>query len=64
MAAHFPRHRHVVVPGAAHNTSFSPCLSGVIAGFVAQGDGDGLDAACADAVSWPPFVVDVAGTRP
>ena len=64
MATHFTRQRHVVVPGAAHNTSFSACVSGLIADFIEAGHGDGLDAACAERVAWPPFVIDTAGSRP
>ena len=31
MGRHFPRHRHVVVPGAAHNASFRGCVPDLIA---------------------------------
>lgn len=64
MARHFPRHRHVVVPRAAHNASFSGCVPSVIAAFIEHGHGDTLDTACAGAVAWPPFVTGAAGTRP
>ena len=40
MTRHFPRHRHVVVPNAAHNASFSGCVPGLIAKFLADGHGD------------------------
>ena len=43
MTRHFARHRHVVVPNAAHNASFSGCVPGLIAKFLADGHGDGLD---------------------
>ena len=65
MSRHFPRHRHVVVPAAAHNASFTGCVPDLIAAFLAHGDGDALDDARASAdVAWPPFVVATAGTRP
>jgi pimeloyl-ACP methyl ester carboxylesterase len=64
MARHFPRHRHVVVPNAAHNASFSGCVPRLIAAFLADGHGDGLDEACTRRVEWPPFVVGTAGTHP
>jgi pimeloyl-ACP methyl ester carboxylesterase len=64
MARHFPRHRHVVVANAAHNASFSGCVPRLIAAFLADGHGDGLDEACTRRVEWPPFVVGTAGTHP
>ena len=36
MARHFESSWHVVVPGAAHNTSFSGCVPDLIARFIAQ----------------------------
>ena len=47
MSRHFARFRHVVVPAAAHNASFTGCVPELIAGFIAQGDGDTIDARCA-----------------
>jgi len=64
MARHFPSSWQVVVPGAAHNASFSGCVPDVIAGFIEHGTGDGLDTSCATRVTWPSFVVGDAGTRP
>ncbi len=64
MTRHFTHHRHVVVPNAAHNTSFSGCVPELIARFLADGPGDGLDDTCTSRVAWPPFVVGTAGTRP
>ncbi len=64
MARHFTPHRHLVVPGAGHNVSFSGCLPELIAEFIARGSADGLDAACVEAVRRPPFVLDSAGTAP
>jgi pimeloyl-ACP methyl ester carboxylesterase len=63
MARHFPRGRHVVVPGAAHNVSFTGCVPDLIAKFVEAGSADGLDVSCVP-TSRPPFVVGSAGTAP
>ena len=64
MTQHFTRHRHVVVPNAAHNASFSGCVPRLIATFLADGLGDGLDAACTGRVAWPAFVEGTAGAQP
>ncbi len=64
MARHFPRHRHIVVDNASHNTSFSGCVPALIAQFLADGDGGALDDACVKTVAWPPFVVATSGSRP
>jgi hypothetical protein len=53
-----------VVPNAAHNASFSGCVPGLIARFLADGHGDDLDAACASRVAWPAFVEGTAGAQP
>jgi len=63
MARHFPRGRHVVVPGAAHNVSFTGCVPDLIARFVEAGSADGLDVSCVPKTR-PPFVVGPAGTVP
>ena len=64
MGHHFSSSWHVVVPGAAHNASFSGCVPDLIARFIERGTGDGLDTSCASQVAWPSFVVSDAGTRP
>lgn len=64
MAAHFPRHRHVVVPEAAHNTSFSGCVPRLIAAFLATGHADDLDDGCVSRVTAQPFVLSSSGSRP
>ena len=64
MAARFSQSRHIVVPGAAHNASFSGCVPDLIAAFLERGSADGLDAGCVEHVKRPPFVVDRTGTRP
>ena len=64
MLRHFTRSRHVIVPAAAHNASFTGCVPELIARFIDRGDADGLDAACAAQPVWPPFVLGVAGSRP
>jgi pimeloyl-ACP methyl ester carboxylesterase len=64
MAGHFPRSRHVVVPGAAHNASFTGCVPDLIAAFIDSPDGSTLDAMCAERTSFPPIVISDAGARP
>jgi pimeloyl-ACP methyl ester carboxylesterase len=64
MRRHFPASLHVVVPGAAHNVSFTGCVPDLIARFIERGGGDGLDASCVEATRRPPFVVAATGTAP
>lgn len=64
MQRHFTRSRHVIVPAAAHNASFTGCVPDLIAHFIDRGDADGLDIACAAQPAWPPFVLGVSGSRP
>jgi pimeloyl-ACP methyl ester carboxylesterase len=64
MAKHFTNARHIVVPRAAHNTSFSGCVPDLIARFIADAGGEALDPACVnDIVGWP-FVLSTSGSRP
>jgi pimeloyl-ACP methyl ester carboxylesterase len=63
MGRRFPNHLHVVVPGAAHNASFTGCVPGLIATFLERGT-TGLNAACVASVPLPPIVVSDAGGRP
>jgi pimeloyl-ACP methyl ester carboxylesterase len=64
VAASLPRARHVVVPHAAHNTSFTGCVPDLIAAFIREGTAAGLDASCVDAIRTPPFVIGPAGPAP
>jgi pimeloyl-ACP methyl ester carboxylesterase len=64
MGRHFPNHQHVVVPGAAHNASFSGCVPDLIAEFIDRGSAAGLDTSCVQRVAWPPAVTSDAGTAP
>jgi len=64
MAVNFPGSRHLVVPGAAHNTSFSSCLPDLIARFIESGGAGDLDTTCISEVRRPPFVLGAAGTAP
>ena len=64
MGVHFANHLHVVVPGAAHNVSFSGCVPDLIAEFIARGSSAPMDTGCAAKVAWPPAVVSDAGSRP
>jgi pimeloyl-ACP methyl ester carboxylesterase len=64
MARHLPNSRHVVVPRAAHNTSFSGCVPDLIAGFLAAADAAALDTACVNSIAGWPFVLSTSGTLP
>ncbi len=64
MKAHFPGARHIVVPGAGHNTSMTGCMPDLIAEFIDQGSAAGLDTQCVRTVRRPPFVIDPSGTAP
>lgn len=63
MGRRFPNHLHVVVPGAAHNASFTGCLPDVIATFLERGP-SGLNTGCVASVPLPPIVVSDTGGRP
>jgi hypothetical protein len=60
-ARHFAGSLHVLVPGAAHNASFTGCVPELIAAFVERGSADGLDTSCAARTARPPFVTSHAG---
>jgi pimeloyl-ACP methyl ester carboxylesterase len=61
IARWFPSHEHVVVPGAAHNTSFNGCVPDVIARFL---DGAPIDASCVTDLTMPAIVTNFTGGRP
>jgi pimeloyl-ACP methyl ester carboxylesterase len=63
MARHFPTHALVVVPGAAHNASFTGCMPRLIAAFLDQGAASG-EVACIAEVPLPPIVASGSGGRP
>jgi pimeloyl-ACP methyl ester carboxylesterase len=50
-----PNSRQVHIPYGGHDY-LSPCLSNIIAEFIAKGTGAGLNTACAEATKRPPFV--------
>ncbi len=55
--AHLPNGRHVVVPGAAHNTSHLGCVPRLLADFLDAGSADDLDAGCVDTIVPVPFLI-------
>lgn len=61
MKSHFSKAMHVVVPGAAHNTSTTGCVPDLIARFLDQKP---IDASCVRKIRRPPFVIDPSGTAP
>lgn len=64
MGRHFARSAHVVVPGAAHNASFTGCVPELIAAFLATANPSEVDATCANATRRPPFVIGFSGPTP
>jgi pimeloyl-ACP methyl ester carboxylesterase len=64
MARHFSSSRHVVVPGAAHNASFTGCVPDLIATFLASDTADPIDDTCASDVAPPPIVTGDHGGWP
>ncbi|MEM7355712.1 MAG: alpha/beta fold hydrolase [Acidobacteriota bacterium] len=64
VAQRFPDGRHVVVPGAAHNTLGSRCVQRLMADFIDAGSAADLDTSCVETVRRPPFVVGLAGAVP
>jgi pimeloyl-ACP methyl ester carboxylesterase len=64
VARDLPDSLHVVVPGAAHNTSHLGCVPRLIADFIENRSAAGLDASCVEALRRPPFVLDNLGTLP
>jgi pimeloyl-ACP methyl ester carboxylesterase len=61
MARHFTSVTHIVVPGAAHNASFTGCVPKLIASFLEKGRLEPDDAACVKDVPLPPIVANDAG---
>ena len=56
--AHLPNGRHVVVPGAGHGTTSSPCVLAIVGAFL---DGLEPDTTCLESERRPPFFIDFAG---
>lgn len=61
---HLPRAWHIIAPGGGHNVTAMPCAGRVIARFIEEGDGSGLDASCLTARKRPPFMVGPLGPTP
>jgi pimeloyl-ACP methyl ester carboxylesterase len=56
--AHLPNGRHLVVPGAGHGTTSSPCVLEIVGAFL---DGLDPDTTCLESERRPPFFIDFAG---
>ncbi len=63
-AAGFSDHLHVVVKGQGHGQAAIGCAPRVIARFLDAGTARGLDVACLEAATAPPFVLDPSGPAP
>ena len=63
-AAGFSDHLHVVVRGQGHGQAAVGCAPRVIARFLDAGTARGLDVACLEAATDPPFVLDPSGPAP
>jgi pimeloyl-ACP methyl ester carboxylesterase len=55
VARHLPHSRQVIIPHGGHDY-LSPCLSTIIAEFIAKGSGTSLNTSCAETTRRPPFV--------
>ena len=64
MSRRFRDYQHVLVPGAAHNASFTGCVPEIIATFLDRGVAHPIDAGCASQVPLPPIVTGDNGGRP
>lgn len=61
VAAHLPNAKHIVVPGAGHNTLGRGCVPLLIAKFLADASVQGLDTSCLQTLNRPPFFVTPTG---
>ena len=53
-----PRTRILVAPGYGHGVGQIPCISRLVARFVALGTATGLDTSCIKDIATPPFLTD------
>lgn len=55
---HLPNGLHVIIPNAAHGTGdvWTGCLDDMVVKFISQGNAAGLDFACTELNTRPPFV--------
>ncbi len=60
----FPRGRHLIVPGTAHNTSHVGCTGRLIRAFLDSASASSLDAECLESIKAPPFITSFAGAQP
>ncbi len=61
VAAHLPRSKHFVVPGAGHITLMRGCVPEMVMAFLDRASADGLDGACLTTLSRPPFFTNYTG---
>lgn len=61
VAADLPNSKHIVVPGAGHNTLGRGCVPMLIATFLADASVQGLDPSCLQTLDRPPFFVTPTG---
>jgi hypothetical protein len=64
VAPHLPNARHIVVPGAGHITLSRGCVPQLVGTFLADGSVAGLDPACTNVLTRPPFFVTPTGPYP
>jgi pimeloyl-ACP methyl ester carboxylesterase len=63
-AAGFSRAVHVIVPDAGHGQIVSPCITRIVAAFLAKGDPQALDLGCLKTERATPFFTTLAGPSP
>jgi pimeloyl-ACP methyl ester carboxylesterase len=64
VAKHLSRARHIVAPGTGHGVAGTPCGAQLVAAFLEQASGDGLDTSCVQSMKRPPFVLTLSGPDP
>ena len=62
--SHFPRARHIVVPGTGHGALGTACGMRIIRAFINTASTEGLDTSCLQAIKRPPFFLTPAGPDP
>lgn len=61
VAKDLPNSKHIVVPGAGHNTLTRGCVPMLMAKFLSESSVQGLDPSCLQTLGRPPFFVTPTG---
>lgn len=63
VAKDLPNSKHIVVPGAGHNTLARGCVPMLMAKFLTESSVQGLDPSCLQTLGRPPFFVTPTGSE-